>query len=707
MTKRSLRVKIESGKPERWEVFAVQDGLDTPIQYLKGVGPKRAQLYQKLGIGTVRQLLWHFPRSYINFGDCVDIAAAELDQVCSVRARIVSKSGEQRIRKGLSVFKVKVADDTGDMTLIFYNTKYTVDALELFGEYVFYGRVSGNFLHREMNSPQVFTAEQAEKGGLYPVYPLTAGITSKVISANVEQALSLFGESLTDFLPAWIRQEHQLCQLEFALRQIHRPKDIASAEIAKRRLIFDEFLMLSLALGSIRSENRAASGYQMDAGRGEMETFYRSLPFVPTGAQKRAIEDGVRDMCGTVPMNRLVQGDVGSGKTLVAAACCWFAYRNGYQSALMAPTEILAMQHRQTLQRQLEPLGMRVEVLTSSMPAPEKRRIRQALAAGEIDLLVGTHALISDGVTFRNLALVVTDEQHRFGVAQRVKLAQKGENPHLLVMSATPIPRTLALMIYGDLDLSVIDELPPGRSPVLTYRVGSDKRERAYGFVRRHLDEGRQGYVVCPLIEQGEIDSGLKPAVELMQELAEGPFAGYRVGLLHGKMKQAEKDRVMSEFKDGKLQLLVSTTVVEVGVDVPNAVIMMIENAERFGLSQLHQLRGRVGRGSHQSYCILLSDARNQESRQRLGMMCKTTNGFEIAEFDLKLRGPGDFLGYRQHGLPQLAIADMAKDVGLLQSAQQAGAAILQADPRLELPEHQRLREQVEAVMQNVGGQVN
>ena len=683
-------------------------GLDTQIQFLKGVGPKRAQLYQKLGIETVRQLIWHFPRAYINFGDFVEISSTELDQVCSVRGRIVSKSGEQRIRKGLSIFKVRVADDTGDMTMVFYNTKYAVDALEVYGEYCFYGRVSGNLLHREMLSPQVFTVQQAEKGGLYPVYPLTAGITSKVISANVEQAFSLLEEeALADFLPSDIRLKESLCQLEFALRQIHRPKDIRTAEMAKRRLIFDEFLMLSLALATIRDKNQTAAGYQMSMERGNPEDFYRSLPFSPTHAQRRAVDESIRDMCRPTPMNRLIQGDVGSGKTLVAAACCYFAYRNRCQSALMAPTEILAAQHGNTLSRQLEPLGMCVKVLTASTPAAEKRKIRQALKDGEIDLLVGTHALLSDGVVFQKLGLVVTDEQHRFGVAQRVRLAQKGEHPHLLVMSATPIPRTLALMIYGDLDLSVIDELPPGRSPVLTYRVGSDKRERAYGFVRKQLDEGRQGYVVCPLIEQGEMDTGLKPATQLVQELAQGPFAGYRVGLLHGKMKQQEKDTVMRDFQSGNLQLLVSTTVVEVGVDVPNAVIMMIENAERFGLSQLHQLRGRVGRGKYQSYCILLSDAKNQESRQRLAMMCKTTNGFEIAEFDLKLRGPGDFLGYRQHGLPQLAIADLAKDVGLLQAAQQAGAELLRQDPTLSQPQHERLRAQVAAVVHNVGGQIN
>ncbi len=677
--------------------------MDTPVQFLKGVGPRRGELYHKLGIDTIRQLLWHFPRSYVSFGDCIEIAALEGDQICSIRAVVVRKSGEQRIRKGLSVFKVTAADDTGEITLVFYNTKYTVDALAVGEEYFFYGRIGGSAFRREMNTPQVFSLGEAEKGTLSPVYPLTAGLTSRMIAANASQALELAAGELNDFLPGEIRLKYQLCELEFALCQIHRPKDMPSAEIAKRRLIFDEFLILALALSKIRGKHSVEAGYQMKCI--DSAPFYQSLPFFPTGAQKRAVDQACRDMGRNIPMNRLVQGDVGSGKTLVAAACCWTVWKNGYQSAMMAPTEILAMQHLNTLRRQLEPFGMRVEALTASMPAAAKRNVRQRLAAGEIDLLVGTHAILSDGVAFQSLALVVTDEQHRFGVAQRVALAQKGNQPHVLVMSATPIPRTLALMVYGDLDLSVIDELPPGRQPVLTYRIGSDKRERAYGFIRKHLDEGLQGYVVCPLIEQGEADMGLKPAAQYARELAEGPFAGYRVGLLHGRMKQADKDKVMEDFKNGELQLLVSTTVIEVGVDVPNAVIMMVENAERFGMSQLHQLRGRVGRGSQQSFCILLSDARNPESRQRLGMMCKTNNGFEIAEFDLKLRGPGDFLGYRQHGLPQLAIADLAKDVGLLENAQQAARDILASDP--EMKEHQKLREQVERIMRNVGEQIN
>ncbi len=678
-------------------------GFETPIQYLKGVGPRRAELYHKLGIETVRQLLWHFPRSYVNFGGNTEIASVENDQICSVRAMVMTKSGEQRIRKGLSVFKVTAADDTAEITLVFYNTKYAVEALSIGQEYFFYGRIGGSGFRREMHTPQIFTLAEAERGMLSPVYPLTAGLTSRIVAANMVQALELTTGERTDFLPSEIRLKYQLCELEFALCQIHRPKDIASAEIAKRRLIFDEFLVLALALSSIRGKHSIETGYQMKEE--PFEPFYASLPFRPTGAQEKAVVQSCRDMCREVPMNRLVQGDVGSGKTLVAAACCWFAWKNGFQSAMMAPTEILAMQHLETLRKFLAPFGMRVEALTSSMPAAVKRSIKNRLANGEIDLLVGTHAILSDGVDFLNLALVVTDEQHRFGVAQRVSLAQKGNHPHVLVMSATPIPRTLALMVYGDLDLSVIDELPPGRQPILTYRIGSDKRERAYSFIRKHLDMGLQAYMVCPLIEQGEVDMGLKPAAQYAKELADGPFSGYHVGLLHGKMKQSDKDTVMEDFKNGSLQLLVSTTVIEVGVDVPNAVIMAIENAERFGLSQLHQLRGRVGRGSQQSYCILLSDAKNSESRQRLGMMCKTNNGFEIAEFDLKLRGPGDFLGFRQHGLPQLAIADMAKDVGLLESAQQAAKDILQADP--DLFRHLKLKEQVQRIVKNVGEQIN
>lgn len=682
------------------------NSLNTEIQYLKGVGPKRAAYYHKLDIYTIRDLLYHFPRSYINYGNTCPIAELPIGELQSVRARVMAKSPEQHIRKGLSVFKVKAADDSGEILLTFYNTKYTVDALQLDTEYYFFGKTGGNLYRHEMSSPMVFPVDG--EIGMSAVYPLTAGLTSRSISANIANALSLCtgaANNFEDYLPSDIRLNDSLCQLEYAIRNIHMPTDIHAAEIAKRRLIFDEFFILSISLGIIKAENKVSTGCKME--QVSIDEFYQALPFTPTNAQKRSIQEACADMCGQIPMNRLIQGDVGSGKTLIAAACCYFAKKNGYQSAMMAPTEILAAQHGKTFEKLFASLDMKVAVLTGSQPAAEKRDIRERLKNGEIDLCVGTHALLSENVLFQSLALVVTDEQHRFGVAQRVKLAQKGDNPHLLVMSATPIPRTLALLVYGDLDISIIDELPPNRQPIATYRIDSRKRERAYHFIKDHLDQGRQGYIVCPLIEQGEMDTGLKPAVDYAAELAESAFQGYRVGLLHGKMKQTEKDEVMAQFQSGEIQLLVSTTVVEVGVDVPNAVIMMIENAERFGLSQLHQLRGRVGRGQYRSYCILLSDAKNKDTLQRLQVMCRTTNGFEIAQQDLEMRGPGDFLGYRQHGLPQFAIADMAKDMSLLQAAQSAASQLIEKDSSLSLPEHQGIREKVQKVLSNVGERVN
>ncbi len=682
-------------EPADWE--------QTEIQFLKGIGPKRAELFHKLDIYTLRDLVYHFPRSYLNVGQITPIAAAMPGESCSVLARVVEKSREQRIRKGLSVFKVKVTDDSGVMLLTFFNNKFAVDALKLEESYYFYGKVGGNLLRKEMTSPLIFS--QQEGAGMVPVYPLTTGLTSRMISAGVEQAFTHFPQNLPDFLPGELRLENKLCTLEYALRTIHFPKSAETAETAKQRLIFDEFLILSIGLGLVKGEKAKAAGRPMK--QVPVEPFYQALPFTPTNAQQRCVTEACRDLCRSTPMNRLVQGDVGSGKTLVAAACCYFAWKNGLQTAVMAPTEILANQHYETFSGFLAPFGVRVGLLTASLPAPQKRQVLAKLQSGELDLCIGTHALLSEGVNFANLGLVITDEQHRFGVAQRVQLAQKGESPHMLVMSATPIPRTLALMIYGDLELSVIDELPPNRQPVKTYRIGPDKRDRAFGFLRQHLDKGLQCYIVCPLIEQGEADMGLKPAVQYAQELANTAFKGYRVGLLHGRMKPQEKDQVMASFQSGEIQLLVSTTVIEVGVDVPNAVVMLIENAERFGLSQLHQLRGRVGRGREQSSCILLSGAKNPETTERLKVLCSTNDGFKVAEYDLKMRGPGDFLGYRQHGLPQLAIADMARDVDLLSAAQQTARRILNQDPRLEHPEHQGLKERVSRILERVGEQMN
>lgn len=681
----------------------MSDPLQREIRFLKGVGEKRAALYEKLGIATVGDLLHHLPRSYIDLTHPQEIYRCPLGESCAVRAMVLKKSGEQRIRRGLSLFKVTVGDDSGNLSITFFNAKFTVDALQVGEEYLFYGRMEGGLTRRAMSAPMVFPLREA--AALLPIYPLTQGLTSRMIGQNVRQALSLLPETLEDPLPNPLREAHRLCHLRYALENIHYPADEQAAAIARKRFVFEELLILCLALGSLKHTAQTAQGCPMP--QQNLAPFFEQLPFAPTGAQRRVIGEVARDLAGSLPMNRLVEGDVGSGKTLIAAAACYLAAKNGYQSVVMAPTAILAEQHYQTLQALLSPLGISVGLLTGSQKAAEKRQVRQALAAGELAVCAGTHALISQGVEFARIGCVVTDEQHRFGVSQRLQLQQKAQNPHVLVMSATPIPRTLALIIYGDLELSVIDELPPGRQPVATYRIDSSKRQRALGFIRRHLDQGLQAYIVCPLVEAGEADPGLKAATDYADELAAQFFSGYRVGLLHGRMKAAEKEGMMARFKAGEVQLLIATTVIEVGVDVPNAVIMMIENAERFGLSQLHQLRGRVGRGQAQSHCILLTDARGEATLERLDALCHTTDGFKVAEFDLKQRGPGDFFGERQHGLPALKIADLSTDMGLLAAAKQAADALLQTDAALEMPEHRALRALTRHMLDAVGERPN
>ncbi|HIY09570.1 MAG TPA: ATP-dependent DNA helicase RecG [Firmicutes bacterium] len=650
------------------------------IRYLKGVGEQRSALYAKLGVYTLGDLLHHYPRAYLDLGHPVPVEEAALGQMCTVRARVVQIKGEQRIRGGLSLFKFTVVDEAGSVLLLtFFNARYTAQSLKLEQSYLFYGRMGGTLLRREMNSPQVFPLDSGKE--LVPIYPLTAGLTSKMIARHVAGVLPL-AQQAEDPLPPGLRRRQKLCTLPYALSAIHRPTDPAAAEIARRRLIFDELFSLSLGMALLAQGKRQATAFPLSPV--SLEPFLRALPFQLTQAQRRAIDDAMGDLCRPFPMNRLIQGDVGSGKTMVAAACAYAVAQNHRQAAMMAPTELLADQHFHTLAPLLEPLGVRVGLLTGSTPPAQKRALKEALAAGEVDLLIGTHALLTKDVAFSALSLVVTDEQHRFGVEQRAALAQKGDSVHLLVMSATPIPRTLALIIYGDLDLSVIDQLPPGRTPVGTYRIDSSKRERAYGFIRRHLEEGRQAYIVCPLVEAGEDTAQeLTGATQLADRLRRGPFRGFQVELLHGRMKPSEKERVMSRFARGEIQLLVSTTVVEVGVDVPNAVIMMVENAERFGLSQLHQLRGRVGRGNYPSHCILLSDATNETTLARLNVLCRTTDGFVIAEEDLRLRGPGDFFGSRQHGLPQLKLADLVTDPALLAAAREEARALLEEDPQL------------------------
>ena len=676
--------------------------LDTSIQYLTGVGPKRAALYQKLDIHTVRDLLYYFPRSYIDLTAPCDIAAMPLFEQCAVRARVVAKSSPQYIRRGMTLFRVKVADDSGSMVITFFNAKYAVEALKYDTEYIFYGRSGGTLTRREMASPSIYPADLPN--ALIPVYPLTQGLSSKMVGANIAQALQLLGEELDDPIPDFIRQEYHLCHLQFALRNIHLPTDRESAEIARRRLIFEELLMLALSLRSVRDDTYTQTSYV--CGKADLQPFFEQLPFTLTGAQQRAIDQVRQDLAKNTPMNRLVQGDVGSGKTMVAAAASYIAFQNHYMSALMAPTEILAQQHYHGLSRLLEPLGMRLGLLCGSMTAKEKRDIKERIALGMVDLVIGTHALISKDVDLPNLALVVTDEQHRFGVRQRASLSEKSNHPHTLVMSATPIPRTLALMIYGDLDVSSIDELPPNRQPVKTYVISSKIKERAYNFLKDHLDRGLQGYIVCPLVEAMETTpANLQNAEEYADKLARGPFQNYRVGVLHGKMRAKDREAIMQQFASGEIQLLVSTTVIEVGVDVPNAVIMMVENAERFGLSQLHQLRGRVGRGSVQSYCILISDTQNPDTKQRLQVLHQTNDGFKVAEYDLKARGPGDFLGKRQHGLPQLKIADLSSSMDTMEQVQQAAQQI--HEHPLSAGEKALLQQRIQHILSTVGTNLN
>lgn len=667
-----------------------------PLKYYKGVGEKRAELFAKLGVGSSDALLRYYPREYEDWSDCVSVdtakAHAESGEICCIRATVAAPVRSVFLSGRRTLYSTRAVDDEGKgFRLTFFNNPYIPKMLVQGSEYTFRGKLFVGSNGAEMTSP-AFESGACDK--IIPVYRATEGLPSRQIAKVTQQVLDELPEDLSDPLPESVRAKYHLCHIRYALRQIHFPDDRETLATARDRLVFEELLILQLGLLRLKGRTRGAAGVTLT--RDCTEEFWRMLPFEPTGAQKRAASEAVRDMMsGERSMSRLLQGDVGSGKTAVAAAICYTAARNGVQSALMAPTEILAEQHYRSIAALLEPCGVRVGLLTGSMTAAQKRRAKEAAAAGETDLLIGTHALISDGVAFASLGLVITDEQHRFGVNQRGALAAKGDNPHVLVMSATPIPRTLALLIYGDLDISVLDEMPKGRIPIDTFFVDGGKRQRAYNFVKKHVAEGRQGYVICPLVEDSEDGGDQKAARSYAESLAAGYLSGCRVGLLHGKMKGAEKDEVMKRFAAGELDVLVSTTVVEVGVNVPNAVIMIIENAERFGLSQLHQLRGRVGRGSIQSYCILISDAKNEAAVARLNTMCKTTDGFAIANEDLKQRGPGDFFGSRQHGLPDMKIADMMTDTRIFSQAQEAAREILRSDPELTARENSGLAEEV------------
>ena len=679
----------------------------TPLKYIKGVGEKRAQLLNKLGIFSLDDLVHYFPRSYLDFSNLTEIKDFIPEEVCCFKATVGYTPVKNEIRRGLTIYKTLLIDGEYSVNLNIFNSAYAAEGLVEGEEYLFYGKITLNRGSFEITNPIIENPDAVK--AMQPIYPLTAGLSNKIISKIIDNALGIYiNDSMSDVIPDEVRRKYSLCHESFALKSIHSPASPHDLEIARKRLIFEELLTLQTGMKILKRRNRGYTSFTFD--KDCSEDFISTLPFTLTNAQKNAIADCIRDTKKNTPMNRLVQGDVGSGKTVVAAAVIYNAAKNGIQSAFMAPTDILARQHFSTLTKLFESTDITVDLLTGSLTAKKKKEIKEKLKNGETKVIVGTHALISDDVDFDKLGLVITDEQHRFGVRQRGLLNGKGINPHTLVMSATPIPRTISLIIYGDLDVSLIKELPPGRTPVETYRIDSPKRQRAFGFIRDRLDEGRQAYIVCPLVsldDEEEAAPNMHAAKEYSKELAEGAFKDYSVGLLHGKLRPAEKEKVMAQFAAGEIQLLVATTVIEVGVDVPNATVMMVENAERFGLSQLHQLRGRVGRGKHSSYCILVSDNKSDTTAQRLKALRDTNDGFKIAEEDLRLRGPGDILGARQHGLPALQNADLAADTELLQQAQQCAANILRDDPLLVDDKNSFIKKAVEAFESEIGERPN
>lgn len=626
------------------------------IDKLNGIGKKRAELFNKLGIYSIGDLLSFYPKGYEDWSSTVKIESLQDGMNVCIKAVLGAQIKDGVLPGGRIISKGMVYDDTGTLQLVFFNNRYISAMIHAGEEYYFYGRVTGGIGGWQMISPTFSPVGEGSK--IHPIYKQTAGLNSKIIANAVKQALSYLPEKVNDPLPESVRSTFALCDLKYAIQNIHFPNNSESLASARKRLVTEELLVLNLGMRSLKEHSRGESG--VDITKSYFDEFKELLPFTMTNAQNRVVGECMSDLTkGTKPMNRLVQGDVGSGKTAVAAAVCHTVIRNGFQAAFMAPTDILARQHYKTFTELFKGTDIKTALLTGSMKESEKKTVRAELENGDISFVVGTHALITEKTNFYNLGIAVTDEQHRFGVSQRAKLLSKGSNPHLLVMSATPIPRTLGLVIFGDLDISIIDELPPSRKPVKTYAISTLKRKNCYGFIKNEIAQGRQAYIVCPLVEEGELEN-VASAEEYAAELMLNDFSDISVGIVHGHMKPAEKDEVMKKFADNEISLLVATTVIEVGVDVPNATVMTIENAERFGLSQLHQLRGRVGRGKYDSYCFLISNNRNPETMQRLKVMCSTNDGFKIADEDLKLRGPGDFFGERQHGLPQMAIADFA-----------------------------------------------
>ena len=669
----------------------------TDIRFLKGVGEKRAELLRKKGIDTVGALLRFYPRAYLDWQNITPISECHEGENVCVRAEITSPVKTVNIRRGMTLYKFSAADDSGVIEVTLFNRKYLAENLREGRSYLFYGKLGYGITLRQMSSPEIMPAEYM---GIEPVYAATEGLSSKTIEKIMKNAL-VYTDSMQDAIPDGIRQKNGLCDFKTALKSIHFPLERQALESAKRRLVFEELFVLQTGLLFLKRRRRALAGCTVK--KNLLEEFKMTLSFKLTGAQERVINECLSDMMSPRPMNRLIQGDVGSGKTAVAAALMYISAGNGFQSALMAPTELLAEQHFKTLCKITENSGIKCALLTGSLTKKQKDEVKAGLKSGEIKVAVGTHALLTDDVEFESLGLVVTDEQHRFGVGQRGRLSSKGNNPHTLVMSATPIPRTLGLIIYGDLDISIIDEYPAGRQKIATYCVDSSYNARVYNYIKKFIAEGRQAYIVCPLVDENEA-LGIKSASEYYEELSENQFKDYTLGLLHGKMKPKDKENVMRRFAAGEIQLLISTTVIEVGIDVPNAALMVIENAERFGLSQLHQLRGRIGRGEYSSACILISDVKSGDTKRRLDVIKNNTDGFKIADEDLKLRGPGDFLGSRQHGLPDMKIADIFADRETLHSAGKEAEELLRRDPMLHEAENAGLRSEITELFRRLNG---
>ncbi len=678
-------------------------GLQKNIQFVKGVGEAKAKALAAVGVKTVGDMLEYYPRAYEDRRIITDVSELRDGMTAQFRATVIGRVHTAALSGGRSITKAAAADETGAIRLVFFNRPYLSKSLVTGKEYLFYGKIS-NYDGLSAVSPEIelIDPDKPIEGRILPVYRLTAGLNRKLLMNAAKSVLDAFGSELDDPLPEAIVRRHGLMPYAKAIRSIHIPKNPEELDLARRRMVFSELLALCLGLGLLRGKRQADSGKIID--RPDPGGFYAALGFNPTGAQRRTVETILSDMSSGDRMNRLVQGDVGSGKTAVAAAACWAVMKNGGQAALMAPTEVLATQHYENLAPLMAGFGFKTALLKGKTGARERREILAGLASGEISFAIGTHALFTEDVKYAGLDLVVCDEQQRFGVDQRAALVSKGGEPHVLVMSATPIPRTLSLVLYGDLDVSVIDELPPGRKPIATYVVGEGMRQRIEAFVRRQTDAGHQVYIVCPAIDEDDSEE-LKSVSEYASSLAREVYGDLRVGILHGKMKSAQKEAAMEAFRRGETDILVSTTVIEVGVDNPNATLMVIENAERFGLSQLHQLRGRVGRGAAESYCVLMTD---KTGSQRLKALAETNDGFKIAEKDLELRGPGEFFGSRQSGVPGLRLASLTGDMRVLDEARDAAGEILAHDPGLEKAENQKLSELVEkAFSDGVGNRFN